>query len=168
MVDIYSGDDAKIRCPVSRGDTEIITLRFGNSSTILESQQTNITVQWRGTDVHLGHDGNVTLHNLDMDNHTGNYTCERSTALSKIIVHTTVHIIPDIHKNTITESYSVAIAGMSFLSLLIYCLCARNEHKRRSGKISRENKKIETELEPLSRESHSSDTYSSNGSVNVE
>ncbi|KAF5893303.1 V-set domain-containing T-cell activation inhibitor 1-like, partial [Clarias magur] len=126
MVDIYSGDDAKIRCPVSRGDAEIITLRFGNSSTILESQQTNITVQWRGTDVHLGHDGNVTLHNLDMNNHTGNYTCERSTARSRFIVRTTVHIIPDIHKSTIAESHSVAVAGMSVLSLLIYWLCSRN------------------------------------------
>lgn len=95
-VDIYSGQDAIIHCPVSRGEAEdyTITLRFEESSTILKTRVTNITEHWAGTQVHLRHDRNVTLYKLDMDKHTGNYTCETLTELSITeVVQTSLQII---------------------------------------------------------------------------
>ncbi|XP_034153693.2 CD276 antigen-like [Pangasianodon hypophthalmus] len=164
-VDIYSGQDANIHCPVSRGDAGdyTITLRFGESSIILKPQLNNIPEQLAGINVHLAHDGKVTLHNLDMDKHTGTYICETFNAQSTIdVVQTSVQIISDIHNNGIAEVLGAVVVIMAIISLLIYYLWRRKGQKKRNKENSRENEvNEEVELEePLSGENPSSDTGS--------
>ncbi|KAF4075629.1 hypothetical protein AMELA_G00221020 [Ameiurus melas] len=170
-VDIYSGQDANIQCPVSRGDAGdyTITLRFGESSIIL-SQLANISEQLAGIDVRLARHGDVTLHNLDMYKHTGTYTCEMFTAQSTTqVVLTSVHIISDIHNFGIAEAFGASLTITVIVSLVIYCFCRL--YKKRTREDSRENRvieEVEEELEPLSGENPSNGRHSPSGSVHTE
>ncbi|KAI5091951.1 butyrophilin subfamily 2 member A2-like isoform X1 [Silurus meridionalis] len=172
-VNIYSGQDARICCPVAHGDAGdyIITLRFGESSTILKSHQTNISINWSGISVHLAHDGNVMLSDLDMNKHAGNYTCEMFTEQSITqVVRTSVHIISDLHNNGIAEVLGAAVPILSIITIIIYCGCRRSHGRNnRNQENSRENQVYEeVMLEPLSGENLSADACSSNGRAHRE
>ncbi|XP_066527193.1 HERV-H LTR-associating protein 2 [Hoplias malabaricus] len=96
-IEIVSGEDLTISCVDSQANAGNFTLKwfFADSSTILSyDSQTSypISSKWRDINITVTHEGKITLHNLDHEKHKGTYTCERTTAQSRLFIDTSVEI----------------------------------------------------------------------------
>lgn len=94
---IFSGQDVTIHCPVLQRNpgNYTLTLKFGDSSTILnysQASQLPTNAEWGGKRLHVALDGTVTIHNLGNSRDTGTYSCIRFTAQSREEVLTQVQI----------------------------------------------------------------------------
>lgn len=81
-------------CPAYQENSSII-LSFGGSiilSYTQTSQPSAILDHWRGKKLQLARDGTITIYNLENQEDTGTFTCERLTAQSRQVVNTSVQM----------------------------------------------------------------------------
>ncbi|XP_076868807.1 HERV-H LTR-associating protein 2 isoform X2 [Brachyhypopomus gauderio] len=99
-IEIFSGENVTIHCPREDTGTFNYTLTFEDSSNIQsdilsynsEVPQPHPSTSWRGANVSVTQEGTITVHNLDSERHTGTYSCESRTPLSRQLVQTCVEI----------------------------------------------------------------------------
>ncbi|KAI4898589.1 hypothetical protein NFI96_033244 [Prochilodus magdalenae] len=118
--EIYSGQDITVFCPEPQGDAGnfTLTLTFKGSSIVLsyDSQASQQDIKWNDIDVKITREGNVTLHKLDCEKHSGTYTCERITTQSRQIMQTSVQIKS-------SKAGIVAVTVVAVIAVVAVAIC---------------------------------------------
>ncbi|XP_035381794.1 uncharacterized protein hhla2b.2 isoform X2 [Electrophorus electricus] len=167
-IEIYSGEDVAVQCPVSQGDSGKfnLTLTFEDSSIIpsynSQGSQPHPSWSWRGPNVSVTQEGTIILHHLDREKHTGTYTCERVTPQSRQLVQTSVQIKTDIRMAVILVCCTTApiLIGVCIFCVLrikgisVWDLLTGKKKKKKSSTTQNGNEEIskhESVMQPLSK-----------------
>ncbi|XP_027008390.2 V-set domain containing T-cell activation inhibitor 1 [Tachysurus fulvidraco] len=142
-VDIMSGQNATIHCPVSQeiSGNSNITLMFGSSSTNLPYSQVSkfpMEKEWGGKKIRVALDGTVTIHNVENE-HTGVYRCVRVSALSRQEVLSNVQITSENNHTAVAVGVVVLLLFIIIIIIFIavkFCRHRRNNTTRNNQRSS--------------------------------